>query len=678
MQGGPRIETADVRQLPIQGGGFQGSSTEFGAFQDYLRGSRPGASQSLLFPGEGSSQGVNLLTGEMAPPPDYSGMTYQQAQARQSQRDVKSPAEAAAIQAALARGPAPTAQAANTPAAQTQPENIREAAMQRAFTPGLPQGGVTVAATTPSEAGQYIQPGAGAVTGGVAVPTALAGTAQAATTQEKTAATLEATTAAPAVNAAIQATQAAQGTVDPRAQVTAAQQTASSVGNLEAAQGNAILIDNPVQRNLQQGELISGAAADAQTAAQFTEQIQAAEATPTTQATVQGQLAQLTANFDASNPPAWAAGAMRNANAQMAARGLGASSLAGQAIVQATLEAALPIAQADASVIAQFEAQNLSNRQQRAMLSAQQRAQFLGQEFDQAFQARVQNAAKISDVANMNFTAEQQIQLENSRAANTMNLNNLSNRQAMVIAEASALANMDLSNLNNRQQAAVANAQSFLNMDMANLSNQQQTNMFGAQQRIQSLFTDQAAENAARQFNASSQNQVDQFFASLANQVQQFNATQVNGQEQFNAGQRNTVERFNAELNNQRDQFNAQNQLVIAQNNAQWRRELATADTAAVNRANELNAQAILGVSNEAYNNLWQYYADTMNWAWTSAENNSERLVQMAVAELDAKVRKDLGQLQIDAEESGAIGGFISDVFTSPLGGSFMGSVLGI
>ena len=88
---------------------------------------------------------------------------------------------------------------------------------------------------------------------------------------------------------------------------------------------------------------------------------------------------QLTANFDAANPPAWAAGAMRNATAKMAARGLGASSLAGQAIVQATLEAALPIAQADAATLcAQFESQNLSNRQQRAMLSAQQRAQFMG------------------------------------------------------------------------------------------------------------------------------------------------------------------------------------------------------------------------------------------------------------------------------------------------------------
>ena len=83
---------------------------------------------------------------------------------------------------------------------------------------------------------------------------------------------MEAATAAPAVDAALQATRVAQGTVDPRAQVTAAQQTASSVGNLQAAQGNAILIDNPVQRQIQDGELISGAAADAQTAAQFTEQ----------------------------------------------------------------------------------------------------------------------------------------------------------------------------------------------------------------------------------------------------------------------------------------------------------------------------------------------------------------------------------------------------------------------
>ena len=554
------------------------------------------------------------------------------------------------------------------------PTTVQESSVQRLFTPGLPEGGVTQAAVTPSETPQYVQPTTGTVTGAVAVPTAMATTQQAAAPQEQQANIMEAAQAAPAVDAAVQATQAAQGTVDPRAEVTAAQQTASSVGNVTAAQGNAILIDNPVQRDIQAGELISGAA-DAQTAATFTEQVQAAEATPSTQATVQGQLASLTANFDAANPPAWAAGALRNATAQMAARGLGASSLAGQAIVQATMESALPIAQADAAIIAQFEQQNLSNRQQRAMLAAQQRAAFMEMEFTQEFQARVQNASKISDVANMNFTAEQQVQLENSRAVNTMNLNNLSNSQAMVMAEAAALAQMDAANLNNRQQAAVMNAQSFLNMDMANLSNRQQTDLFKAQQRIQSLFTDQAAANAAAQFNASSQNQVDQFFANLATQTSQFNATQSNAQAQFNAGQANTVNRFNAEINNQRDQFNAQNQLVIAQSNAQWRRQISTADTAAVNRANELNAAAVLDISNTAYNNLWNYFADTMEWAWTSAENDKDRLTQMSLGKLSAETNKSIQELKLDAEESGAIGGFFSDVLTSQVGGTILGKL---
>ena len=562
---------------------------------------------------------------------------------------------------------------ASTPAAPTAaPTTINEASMQRMYSPGLPVGGVTQAVGTTSETGQYVAPTTGTITGNVAVPTTTAGTAQVTPPANTQANVMEAATAAPAIDTAMTATQAAQiAPEDPRAQVTAAQQTATSVGDLTAAQGNATLINSPVQRNIQAGELITGAA-NAQTAATFNEQIEAAQATPTAQATVAGQLASLTANFDAANPPSWAAGALRSATQAMAARGLGASSLAGQAIVQATLESALPIASADAATRAQFEGQNLSNRQQRAMLAAQQRAQFMGMEFDQEFQSRVQNASKISDVANMNFTAEQQVQLENSRAANTINLNNLSNSQAMVMAEASALANMDSQNLNNRQQASVANAQSFMNRDMANLSNQQQTEMFKAQSRIQSLFTDQAATNASRQFNATSQNQTDQFFSNLNSQTAQFNAAQTNAQEQFNAGQVNTLERFNAELNNQRDQFNAQNQLAISQNNAQWRREIATADTAAVNRVNELNATSILDISKTAYDNLWSYYADTMEWAWTSAESEQNRVADMAIASLNADER-----LAIAGETSKSAAGTALGGLVGTLGSAFIGSRFG-
>jgi len=565
------------------------------------------------------------------------------------------------IQAGISGGPATTpTTTTTTPTAQDL--KIGDVTAQRMFQPAVPTGGVVQAATTPVTAGQELDPQTGMLTGSVAIPTALAQTAQATAPQQQQANLMQAQQAAPAVDAAVGAVQAAQANPqDPRSQVTAAQQTASSVGNLQAAQGNAILMNNPQQRQIQQGELISGTGVDATKAAQATAQTQAAAASaqPSQQALVQGQLANLANQFTGANPPAWAAGAIRTANAQMSARGLGASSLAGQAIVQAAMEASLPIAQADAAIIAQFEQQNLSNRQQSAMLAAEQRAKFLGQEFDQTFQTKVQNAARIADVANMNFTAEQQIALENSRIANTMNLNNLSNQQAMVIAEASALANLDLSNLNNRQQAAVQNAGSFLQVDMANLSNAQQTDLFKAQQRVQSLFTDQAAENASRQFNASSQTQVDQFFANLANQVSQFNTSQINAQGQFNAGQANTIERFNAELNNQRDQFNAQNQLVIGQSNAQWRREIATADTAAVNRANELNATAILDISKQAYDNLWNYYADTMEWAWTSAENQIDRNNALAIAELDAKSRSQIAAEQGKSASGQAIGSLI-------------------
>jgi len=544
--------------------------------------------------------------------------------------------------------------------------------------PSLPQGAVTIPVGTQVTADQEIDTGLGQVAGSVGVPTAMASTTTTNQPQALQAAQTTADKAADNVDSALAATNAAQMTLnDPRSQILAAQQTATSVGNLQAAQGNATLMTNPVQRQIQSGELISGAA-NAETASKFTEQIQAATATPTDQATVQGQLANLTANFDASNPPSWAVGALRGVQAQMAQRGLGASSMAGQAMVQAALESALPIAQADAQVQASFESANLSNRQQRAMLAAQQRATFIGQEFDQGFQARVQNAAKIGDIANMNFTAEQNIALENSRAANTMNLNNLSNKQAMTMAEASALANMDMSNLNNRQQSAVQNAQSFLQMDMANLSNTQQANMFNAQQRIQSLFTDQASENASRQFNATSQNQVDQFFSQLGQQANQFNATQVNAQEQFNAGQTNTIERFNAELNNQRDQFNAQNQTVIAQSNANWRRQIATADTATTNRSNELNAQNLLGISNQAYNNLWQYYGDTMEWAWTSAENERSRVIELAKSQLAADSAADIQNLKNDYNSSTGFGKLIGTFLTagkSSVAGSLLGGL---
>ena len=493
-----------------------------------------------------------------------------------------------------------------------------------------------VAAIDPDATGTAIDSTAGQVTAATPKldPAAIAAATTVATPDAVTSETVDAKTASGEVTTALAGVDPETGVVSDAAKVDAATMDPATTGvkDLTAAQGEAVVMTNPVQREIQDGELISGVA-DATKAAAFTEQVQAATATPSEKATVQGQLSALMADFEGGETPAWAAGAMRAATAAMAARGLGASSMAGQAIIQATMESALPIAMADAQTTAGFEMQNLSNRQQRAMLAAQQRATFMGQEFDQAFQARVSNAAKISDVANMNFTAEQQVALENSRNANTVNLANLTNRQAMVLSEASAISQLESQNLSNQQQAAVQNANSFLQVDMANMNNAQQTSMFKAQSTVQSLLTDQAAENAARQFNASSENQTKQFMANLTTQANQFNAAQETAISQFNAGEENALDKFNASLEEQRNQFNSQNSLVVAQANAQWRQNVGTLNTAAQNESNMVNATTVNAFTQTAMDQIWQRERDLMDYAFKGAEGEKNRHLELLIAD---------------------------------------------
>jgi hypothetical protein len=434
----------------------------------------------------------------------------------------------------------------------------------------------------------------------------------------------------------------------PTKTIDAAQQTGTSVSTLDAATGESVDVTAPDARTLEtidgQSELITGTGVDqSKVLAAFGEgEIKAAS--------VQDELTGLMKQFEGGNTPAWAAGSMRSAMATLAARGLGASSMAGQAVIQAAMEAALPIAQIDAS-----------NKQQMALFKGEQRAKFLQMEFDQAFQAKVINAAKVSEIANMNFTAEQQIALENSKAANTMALENLSNSQALIMAEAAALSQLDMANLSNRQQAAIQNAQNFLQIDMANLANEQQTALFKQQSLINTILSDQAAANAAAQFNATSQNQTDQFFANLSASVNQFNAAQQNAMKQFNADEVNSLLEFNAGLQNQREMFNAQNYLVVAQANAQWRQNLATINTAAANESNMEYAQTVNALTLKSLDEIWQRERDLMDYSFTQSENAADRALSILLGDKQLSAV----QQQIDSQEDQALGTLLTKVFFS-------------
>ena len=473
-----------------------------------------------------------------------------------------------------------------------------------------------------------------------------------------TAPTVTAATAAPAITGMLTGLEAQQGVVSAPALATAATQApeTTAVAGVEAAQGVAGTVQGAPTREVQAGEMVAGPAVDMAKVEQTLAQTQAAQGVVTDEMTVQGQLNKLLTNFDAGTPPAWAAASMRAATAQLAARGLGASSLAGQAIIQATLEAATPIAAADAKVFETMGLQNLSNRQQTAMLVGQQRAQFLGQEFDQAFQTRVLNAARVADIANKNFDAQTQIAIENSRLANSMDIANLSARNAVVMGKMAQMSQLETMNLNNRQQVAVENAKAFLTMDIKNLDNRQQTSLFRAQEMADALISDAGFANAANITNANNTLDAAKVSAQLALSAETFNADMLTKVSMSNALAANELSKFNAQQANAREEFNSNmtNQINLA--NAKILAEISTANTAAVNAANAVNAKNATDLSAAAYAQQSQTYRDLLEMSWKSGENFDERVNTLAVATLTANASTRAAETTADRNAAALFG----------------------
>ena len=476
---------------------------------------------------------------------------------------------------------------------------------------------------------------------------------------------MEAEKIAPKVGEEVAKTAPVTGEVKDNALVEAqtVQATDTALNQSQAAKINqAVQIDNIPTRKVQAEEMIDGPSVKMARVEEQLEKTKAAQAGVDPKATVQGQLNDLYENFEAGSPPAWAASNMRNVTAILNQRGLGASSIAGQALIQATMEAALPIAQQDAQTLANLNIQNLSNRQQVALLGAEQRAKFLGIEFDQAFQTKVANASRVADIANQNFSAEVQVTLENARMAQSVDLANLNNDQAVTMAKVAQIANLETTNLNNRQQAAVENAKAFLQMDLTNLGYEQQTNMFKAEKVIQSMLTDQAAENTSRQINASSENQVNQFYDNLSTQISTFNVEQKNAQEKFNTQQFNAIAEFNASQQNNIAKFNAQNGLAVSQSNAEWRRQIATSDTAMQNQVNMFNAQNELGITTKEYESMWQIYRDQMAYAWQTADNEADRYRDIMIQTMTNDAAFGKASMEIKAGNDQAAGNAIFNI----------------
>lgn len=395
------------------------------------------------------------------------------------------------------------------------------------------------------------------------------------------------------------------------------------------------------------------------------------------EALVTTQLDNLLKGLESNEVPAWARPALDSVNQVLAQRGLTASTVGRDAMFNAIIQSAMPLAQSNAQALQaraaqnlsisadflarnaefkqQMELANLSNEQQMRLanlsalnaassenLNAQQQTELanlqatmetnllqgrIAAEMNVAQlnvnqQRAVQNANTVANMDMARFNAQQQVQLANSQFMQTMTVKSFDADQQAIMQNATALASMDLANLDAQTKLAAQNAQAFLQMDMTNLSNEQQAVVLNQQQAQQTMLSNQAAQNAARQFNAANEQQAQQFNASLATQISQFNASQTNAMAQFNTSEKNRIEAQNAQNATQVALANAEIETNINQFNAQLEQQREQFNTA--------NAQAI-----EQADVAWRRQVNTINTAARNAANqqNVMNLFNLTMAE---------------------------------------------
>ena len=374
------------------------------------------------------------------------------------------------------------------------------------------------------------------------------------------------------------------------------------------------------------------------------------------EALVSNQLDSLLSGVEEGEIPIWARPAIDTVENMLAKRGLEASSVGRDALVNTLIQASIPLAQANAQAIQQSVSQQRNIEAATAEANAQRTQQTV-----------LKNAENVFKMDMANMSAEQQTELANSKFFQTASLTDASIEQQSAVQNATNLARADIADADFYQKAQIENAKNFLATDMANLNNRQQSNVIKGQYEQQRLLSNQAAQNAMRQFNATNDRQAQQFMAQIETQIRQYNAGYINAAEQFNtqalnaaeardaqrvldvnranAAIMNQVEQFNEQQNFARQQWNAANEQAVINSNIDWRRRANTADTAAQNAVNQQNAQNAFGLTQAAQSFLWQELRDQADYdfRWTTDTANRKVQAMMAAASAEGDAAKNWG-----------------------------------
>ena len=344
-------------------------------------------------------------------------------------------------------------------------------------------------------------------------------------------------------------------------------------------------------------------------------EVRAAVAALPTEALVSSQMDSLLGGLEDGETPAWAKPAISAVEQKLAQRGLSASTVGRDALFNAIIQSALPMAQSNAQALQQRAAQNLSNEQQANLTqytqdmqrrmanlankqtAASQTAQMAQQmgvlqsNFDQ--QAVLTSAQQQQQTRTQNLANEQQSAVLRSQNQQAINAMELGNEQQIELAEmkyedATARENMTAYNqkrLVDMQIAAdflVKNAGFKQQMELANLSNDQQMRLANLSSRNQ---------NASENLSAAQQTELADLNSRLQTNLLQGKIAAEMNQAQLNVDQQQAIQHASTVANIDLTKFNAAQQVELA--NSKAMQTLVLADLSNEQQAMLQNATAL-------------------------------------------------------------------------------------
>ena len=221
-------------------------------------------------------------------------------------------------------------------------------------------------------------------------------------------------------------------------------------------------------------------------------EIQAAIAALPTEALVSSQMETLLAGIDEGVTPAWARPAVARVNDIMAARGLSASTVGRDALFNAIIQTALPLAQSNAQALQQRAAQNLSNEQQANMSQATLDMQRRMANLSNQQTAGSQTAQLAQNMATLQSQFRQQAILTSEQQGQQIRVQSLANQQEASKVSALNQQAINAQELNNEQQIELADLQYLNATEKENMTAEQQSRLAEFQ-----IGSDYIARNAA-------------------------------------------------------------------------------------------------------------------------------------------------------------------------------------